>query len=194
MAVDDTAPAPTPWEEQVWRSVGEGDERALAELYEQYAPIVFGLALRVTRSEPAAEEISQEVFLSVWERPAAFDASKGTLRSWLGMLAHRRAVDWVRREVARRERQERDASAIVAPPDIEEEVVALAVADRVRRAVTALPEEQRIAVQLAYYDGQTYRQVATTLGIPEGTAKSRLRAGLHRIAEAVEVEAVERWS
>jgi RNA polymerase sigma-70 factor (ECF subfamily) len=186
--------ATTGWETGVCERLRRGDPSALSEAYDQFASAVTGLAFRVTRCDQAAEEICQEVFLRLWERPAAFDPSIGPLRSWLAMLTHRRAVDWVRREVARKERQARDALGMVPPPDIEEEVMALGLAERVREAVDDLPEEQRVAVRLAYYEGQTYRQVAGSLGIPEGTAKSRLRAALHRIADAVEAEAVERWS
>ena len=110
------------------------------------------------------------------------------MRTWLGTLTHRRAVDHVRREEARRRRAEREASRAVAAPDVEEMATALLTAERVRAALDQLPEEQRRAVQLAYFGGKTYRQVAETLGIPEGTAKSRLRLALRRIAVTLEAE------
>jgi len=131
------------------------------------------------------------VFVSFWERPGAFDPARGSLRTWLGTLTHRRAVDHVRREEARRRRAEREAGRAVAAPDVEEMATALVAAERVRAALDVLPEEQRLAVQLAYFGGRTYRQVAETLGIPEGTAKSRLRLALRRIAAALEAEGGE---
>ena len=103
--------ATTGWETGVCERLRRGDPSALSEAYDQFAPAVTGLAFRVTRCDQAAEEICQEVFLRLWERPAAFDPSIGPLRSWLAMLTHRRSVDWVRREVARKERQARDALA-----------------------------------------------------------------------------------
>src|SRR5439155_49629 len=123
--------------------------------------------------------------------PGAFDPERGSLRTWLGTLAHRRSVDYVRREEARRRRAEREASRAVAAPDVEEMATALLSAERVRAALDLLPDEQRRAIQLAYFGGKTYRQVAETLGIPEGTAKSRLRLGLKRIADALEAEGGE---
>lgn len=184
----------SPWELRIRERLVAREDSALAELYDQFGPFVYGLALRVTRDSLAAEDVAQDVFLSMWERPAAFDPTRGSMRAWLGTLAHRRAVDWVRREVGRRQRDLRQAQAPPRSPDVDEMVIALTVAERVRAALEELPEAQRAAVHLAYFGGQTYRQVARTLGIPEGTAKSRLRAGLRRIALAVEDEAVERWS
>ena len=94
--------------------------RALAEIYDQYASFVYGLALRVIGDARAAEDVSQDVFVGLWERPAAFDPDRGSLRTWLGTLTHRRAVDYVRREEARRRRAERDAARAVTAPDVEE--------------------------------------------------------------------------
>jgi len=166
----------------------------VADLYDQYASFVFGLARRVTGDRTAAEDVTQDVFVACWERPAAFDPERGRLRTFLGTLAHRRAVDWVRREEARRRRSEREAALVVRVPDVEEMVSALATAERVRAEVERLPVEQAEAIRLAYFGGQTYRQVAVSLGIPEGTAKSRLRLGLRRIAAALEGNGVEQWT
>lgn len=188
------SPRSPAWEEALRDRLVAGDEAALCELYDQFASFVFGLAVRVTNDQRAAEDVTQEVFIRVWERPAAFDPQRGTMRAWLGTLAHRRAVDWVRREEAVRRRAQREALAVPTPPDIEEMATALALAERVRMAVDALPVDQRVAVRLAYFGGKTYRQVADELGIPEGTAKSRLRVGLRRVAEALEQEGISQWS
>ena len=182
------------WELGVRERLCAGDDRALNEIYDQFASFVYGLALRVIGDTRAAEDVSQDVFVSVWERPEAFDPERGSLRTWLGTLAHRRAVDYVRREEARRRRTERDAAHRTVIPDVDEMAVALVTAERVREALDVLPDEQRRAIQLAYFGGKTYRQVAEVLGIPEGTAKSRLRLGLHRIAEALEAQGLEQWA
>jgi RNA polymerase sigma factor (sigma-70 family) len=182
------------WELAVRKRMASGDESALTEVYDQYASFVYGLALRVIGDPRAAEDVSQDVFVAIWERPEAFDPERGSLRTWLGTLAHRRAVDYVRREEARRRRAERDASRRASVPDVEEIAVALVTAERVREALDLLPDEQRRAIQLAYFGGKTYRQVAEVLGIPEGTAKSRLRLGLRRIADALEAQGLEAWT
>jgi len=182
---------PSGWESEVRDRVVAGDDLALREVYDQYASFVYGIAVRVIGDPRAAEDVSQDVFVHFWERPAAFDPERGSLRTWLGTLTHRRAVDHVRREEARRRRAEREASRAVPAPDVEEMATALLTAERVRAALDVLPDEQRHAVHLAYFGGKTYRQVAETLGIPEGTAKSRLRLALRRIAATLEAEGGE---
>jgi len=189
-AVESTV-RPNEWERTVSARLVAGDDTALREVYDQYASFVYGLAARVIGDTRAAEDVSQDVFLAFWERPAAFDPERGSLRTWLGTLTHRRSVDYVRREEARRRRAAREASRAVATPDVEEMATALLAAERVRAALDVLPPEQRRAIQLAYFGGKTYRQVAETLGIPEGTAKSRLRLALRRIADALEAEGGE---
>jgi RNA polymerase sigma factor (sigma-70 family) len=154
------------------------------------SPLVYGLAVRVTRDWAAAEDITQEVFVRVWENPRAFDPARGTWRRWLGTMTHRRAVDWVRRSAARR-RRTAGAAPPVAAPDPEETAVNGSVAKSVQAAVDDLPAAQREAIRLAYFDGQTYRQVAETLGIPEGTAKSRLWQGLRGLAARLQAEGIE---
>jgi RNA polymerase sigma factor (sigma-70 family) len=179
------------WERDVRERLVANDEAALAEIYDQYASFVYGLALRVIGDARAAEDVSQDVFVGLWERPGAFDPDRGSLRTWLGTITHRRAVDYVRREEARRRRAEREAARAVSAPDVEELATAMVAAERVRAALDVLPSDQRRAIQLAYFGGKTYRQVAEVLGIPEGTAKSRLRLGLRRIAAALEAQGDE---
>ncbi len=179
---------PSQWERTTRDRLIAGEETALNEIYDQFASFVYGLALRVIGDARAAEDVAQDVFVSVWERPDAFDPDRGSLRTWLGTLAHRRAVDHVRREEARRRRSVKEASRSQTAPDVEEMAMALVTAERVRAALATLPDDQRRAIQLAYFGGKTYRQVAEVLGIPEGTAKSRLRLGLRRIADALDDE------
>jgi RNA polymerase sigma-70 factor (ECF subfamily) len=181
---------PSQWERTTRDGLIAGEEGALNEIYDQFASFVYGLALRVIGDARAAEDVSQDVFVTFWERPDAFDPDRGSLRTWLGTLAHRRAVDHVRREEARRRRAIKDAARPETTPDVEEMAIAFVTAERVRSALDTLPDDQRRAMQLAYFGGKTYRQVADVLGIPEGTAKSRLRLGLRRIAGVLETETV----
>src|SRR5262249_23458999 len=167
------------------------DQPALSDLYDQFGSYVFGRAARVIGDRHAAEDVTQEVFLSLWERPEAFDPARGRLRTFLGTLAHRRAVDVVRREEARRRRAARDAATTMPIPDVGELAMAIVTAEQVRAEVSRLPDDQRAAIELAYFGGRTYRQVAQELGIPEGTAKSRMRLGLGRIAQALEARGVD---
>jgi RNA polymerase sigma-70 factor (ECF subfamily) len=183
----------TAWEQAVRSRLVDRDDSALADLYDQFGSFVYGLAARVIGDRRAAEDVTQDVFLYVWEHPAAFEPERGRLRTFLGTLAHRRAVDFVRREEARRRRSERDAAMQASVPDVDEMAMALVAAERVRAEVERLPVEQREAIELAYFGGRTYRQVAEELGIPEGTAKSRLRLGLRRIADALESNGIE-WA
>ena len=188
------SPPPTDWERSVTARVAAGDDRALEEIYDQFGGFVYSLAARVIGDRTAAEDVTQEVFMTFWQRPEQFDPERGRLRTFLGTIAHRRAVDYVRREEARRRRAARDAELVVSVPDVDELAMALVAAERVRAAVDALPPEQREAIHLAYFCGQTYRQVAETLGIPEGTAKSRLRLGLRRIADVLESNGIEQYT
>lgn len=175
-----------------------GDEAALGELYDRYAGFVYGLALRTLIDKQAAEDVTQEVFVAVWEHPERIEPGRGSLRGYLGTLTHRRAVDAVRREEARRRREVRVArDADDTLPDTADAVIRSHTSGRVRQAIELLPEAQRRAVELAYFHGHTYRQVADVLGIPEGTAKSRLRIALARVAEALRPELTElseRWA
>ena len=181
----------TAWEHEIKARLVQRDDTALTELYDQFGGYVFGLATRVIRDRRAAEDVTQDVFLCLWERPEVFEPDRGRLRTFVGTLAHRRAIDYVRREEARRRRSARDAAGMVPIPDVEEMAMAIVTAEQVRAEVERLPLEQREAIELAYFGGRTYRQVAEELGIPEGTAKSRMRLGLRRIADALGAEDVE---
>jgi RNA polymerase sigma-70 factor (ECF subfamily) len=168
--------------------IAVGDDRALQMVYERYSPLVYGLARRVTSSTAHAEEITQEVFVYLWQNPDRFDAERGTLRAFLGALTHRRSVDEIRRNTRRVAREERvggDATNVQLL-EIGDDIERSQTAERVRAAVSSLPEQQREAVLLAYFGGCTFRQVAEQLGIPEGTAKSRLRLGLSKLAVLLE--------
>ena len=155
---------------------------ALAEAYRRHAGAVFALAKRLLFDAALAEEIVQEVFLRVWNHPEKFDPERGTLRSYLLAQCHGRSVDLLRAESSRRLREERDARRTAEQGyDLEHEVLDLSVAERVKDALAVLPEAEREAIALAYFGGHTYREVADLLDEPEGTVKSRIRAGLKRL-------------
>ncbi len=171
-----------------------GDEQALGELYDSHSGFVYGLAVRILGDTQIAEDVTQEVFVSFWEMPDRFDHTRGSLRAFLGTLTHRRSVDHIRREEARRRRETRTSYEPLPVPSVDDTALSTVTARRVREVVAQLPPAQREALELAYFHGHTYRQVADALGIPEGTAKSRLRLALQRIAEALHPEVSEQWA
>jgi RNA polymerase sigma-70 factor (ECF subfamily) len=174
------------WERRTVARLQAGDDAALRALFDRYGSFVFGLAQRVTANRSLAEDIMQDVFVYVWTDAHRIDLGVGSLRSYLGVVTHRRAVDLVRREQSRKAREARDAEkAPLAPADIGEQTIAVAQADSVRAALENLPEEQRTIVIMTYLDGRSYREVAVELGIPEGTAKSRGRLALAKLAASL---------
>jgi RNA polymerase sigma-70 factor, ECF subfamily len=163
-------------------AIGRYRQEALAEAYRRHAGAVFALSRRLLVERSLAEEVVQEVFLRLWHQPERFDPERGSLRSFLLAQTHGRSVDILRSEVSRRQREERDARETAeAGYDIEHAVVDLAVADEVREAMAVLPPAERAAIELAYFGGHTYREVASLLDEPEGTVKSRIRSGLRRL-------------
>jgi RNA polymerase sigma-70 factor, ECF subfamily len=167
-------------------SISRWEEAALAEVYRRHAGAVYGLARRVLTNVQVAEEVVQDIFLRLWSNPQRFDPARGSLRSFLLTQTHGRAVDLLRSESSRRLREEREVrQSAVAGYDIEHEVWDLTVAEQLREVVTALPAAERAAIELAYFGGHTYREVATILAEPEGTIKGRIRTGLQRMHGAL---------
>lgn len=190
------APSGGAWERRIVDRIAAGDETALAEVYDAYSPLVFGLAVRTTRDNATAEDVTQDVFVNLWKRPHRFDPERGSLRALLAAMARNRAIDVIRSRSASQRREENDGRLAAATPDgsVEDNALRTERSEAVRRALAELPEDQRTAIDLAYFAGHTYREVATLLGIPEGTAKSRLRIGMQRLASLLEAEGVVSWA
>jgi RNA polymerase sigma factor (sigma-70 family) len=172
--------------------VARGDEDALAELYERVGRIAYGLALRVVRDERLAEDAVQEGFLAVWRTAAAFRAERAKASTWILTLVHRRAVDLVRREERRRAEPLGDDAASLASAEPTDEAAWLRFErDRVQSALRQLPDFQREAIELAYYGGFSQSELAERLGVPLGTIKSRMFAGLARLRELLDESSQE---
>lgn len=171
--------------------IAAGDDDALREVLDRHGALVLGIARRATGSTPLAEEVVQEVFTALWCHPERFDFTRGSLRTYLGIQAQRRAVDLVRSECRRQAREERsvalDGSTDLVGqaqwngdgPGGDEE----SMHDTLRAAIERLPHEQRRVVELIFWQERTCREVAELLGIPEGTAKSRLRLAQRKLSQ-----------
>jgi RNA polymerase sigma-70 factor (ECF subfamily) len=166
------------------------EQSALAELYDRYGRPAYGLALRVLRDESLAEDAVQDAFLTVWRTAARFVPEKGKASTWILTLVHRRAVDVVRRE------QRRRADSLEHEPQLgaggaDEEAWLRLQRERVQAALKQLPDQQREALELAYYGGFTQSELAERLGQPIGTIKSRMFNGLTRLRELLGDAALE---
>ena len=173
--------------------VARGDETALGELYDRVGRIAYGLAYRVLRDERLAEDAVQEGFLAAWRTAAAFSAERAKASTWLLTLVHRRAVDLVRREERRRTEPlpEDDRAPAATSPPAEEAAWLRFDRERVQEALRALPDTQREAIELAYYGGFSQAELAERLGLPLGTIKSRMFAGLARLRELLDEAGTE---
>jgi RNA polymerase sigma-70 factor (ECF subfamily) len=172
-------------------TLAAGDQAALAEIYRRHGGAVWAVARRVCNDRVLAEDVSQTVFVDLWQRPRRFDPARGRLRPWLVAQAHARAVDAVRSEAARARRQDREGQlAPVSAPDVEAEVHLAALSDDVRKAVDQLGRDERIAIMLSYFGGRTYRETAELLGAPEGTVKTRIRRALSGLRRTLEAQGV----
>lgn len=167
-----------------------GGPESFAPVYDALGPVAYGAALGVLRDPDHAAEVTQEVMVEVWQTAARFDASRGSARTWVATLGRRRAVDRVRSEQARRDRDQRDTDLRTgeSPRDVVVEDVERRLAESaVRRCIEGLTPTQREAVVTAYYGGLTYREVAEQLDAALPTVKSRIRDGLNRLRDCLGV-------
>ncbi|MFN8593301.1 MAG: sigma-70 family RNA polymerase sigma factor [Thermomicrobiales bacterium] len=175
--------APDVSDNELLAAVAGGDHAALLGLYDRHSRIAYGLAYRILSDAGAAEEAVQDAFLRIWRRASTFDPARGGARSWLLTIVHHCAIDLHRRRAG--------APPIVAgldeiidrqaTPDAWGEVTERLDQERVRAAVTTLPVEQRRAIEMAYFDGLSHREIAERDGLPLGTVKGRVRLGLRRL-------------
>jgi RNA polymerase sigma-70 factor (ECF subfamily) len=162
------------------------DERAVEALYARYSGPVYALAFQVTRADRFAQDVVQEVFVAIWKDAARFDPAKGSVGPWLFSLARHKAIDLVRREANIRKRTaDVDMELEVAPDDVDHDAWLNVRRDRVRAAIAQLTETQRTALELAFFGGLTHVEVAERLGIPLGTAKTRIRSALLKLRDVL---------
>jgi RNA polymerase sigma-70 factor, ECF subfamily len=163
--------------------VAGGDQTAFAQFYDSTARTVYGIVLRVVRDRAQAEEVAQEVYVEAWTSAPRFDPELGSPTGWLNTIAHRKAVDRVRSSERNFAREQRhfDAEMQRVSVDTSDIVVAQDQSQRVRAALEQLPEAQRTAVRMAYFEGRSYREVAEFLGLPLGTVKTRIRDAMKRL-------------
>jgi RNA polymerase sigma factor (sigma-70 family) len=172
----------------IMRRIRAGDRSAVEELYDRFRRPAFALARRILADDTLAEDVLQEVFLSVWRDPGAFDRGRGSVSSWLLAVVHHKAVDAVRREESQRRRQamaedELTLDAATATRDVEDDAWSRVIAEKVRGALAVLSPPQREALTLAYYGGYTQREVAALTGAPLGTVKTRMLSGMRRLKQ-----------
>lgn len=186
---DETADAGTL--EDVVARVARGDEQAFELLFRRTAGPVLGLVRRILRDPAQSEEVAQEVMVEVWRTATRFDAGRGSATTWILTMAHARAVDRVRSAQAARDREQRIGvrDHVREYDEVAEEVEVRLEQQAVRRCLSGLTDLQRESVQLAYYGGYTYREVAELIDVPLGTVKTRLRDGLIRLRDCLGVTA-----
>jgi RNA polymerase sigma factor (sigma-70 family) len=170
-------------DEAVVALVARSDDEALAELYDRFGRVAYGLAFRVLRDERLAEDAVQEAFLATWRNADRFMPERGKASTWVLTLVHRRAVDLVRREEHRRAEPLSDAVEHTGSDSAEEDAWLRFERERVQAALRQLPDQQREALELAYYGGFSQSELAERLGQPVGTIKSRMFTGLARLRE-----------
>lgn len=162
----------------------DGDETALASLYDRYSPLVYSVALRVLRDRQAAEEVLQDIFYQLWRTADRFDPARGSLPGWLLVAARNRAISRLRKR-SPTAGEDLDEMRVELPFDLESATAQKQLLSRVRGELERLPAEQRAAFELAYFEGLTHSEIAARTGQPLGTIKSRLRAGVESLKRAL---------
>lgn len=187
LAGDEATPAAS--QQALLEAVAGGDRQAFAELYDQISPRVFGLVKRLLRDHAQSEEVTQEIFLEIWQTATRFDPNKGGASTWILTMAHRRAVDRVRSSQSSRNRDTRIGirDHKVDYDQVSETIEIRIEHERVEKAMSRLTELQRQAVTLAYYGGYSHSEVSEMLSVPIGTVKTRLRDGMIRLRDELGV-------
>jgi RNA polymerase sigma-70 factor (ECF subfamily) len=163
-------------------AVRSGDEDGMAQLYDRYSGIVYSVALRVLGDTGAAEDVLQEVFMQLWRTPAAFDSARGSLGAWLVVIARNRAIDALRK---RRPESDVEEVVISLPCHLDDETARKQLIERVRAAMSGMPQEQSAALDMAFFQGLTHTEIARSTGEPLGTIKTRIRSALMTLRKAV---------
>src|SRR3954447_18461302 len=171
-------------DDELIAAIGRGDEDSLAELYDRYGRIAYGVALRILRDPALAQDAVQDAFLAAWRTAVSFDPGRGKAATWLLMIVHRRAVALVRRE-ERGRAETLDDAPVASGDETDEEVILREERRRVQSALEVLTDSEREAIELAYYGGLSQSEIAERLGVPLGTVKSRMFAGLARLRDAL---------
>jgi RNA polymerase sigma-70 factor (ECF subfamily) len=189
----DPRQAQSPADEDLMAALRQGDDRALAALYDRYHRLVYSIALAVVGDPPAAQEITQDVFLRLWKDAASYRPERGTLYGWLSRIARNRAIDILRRRASRPAASAVPWSEALAPSsdseDLPEALIDLEFEkERVRRGLVALPESQRTVIGLAFFKGLTHSEIAEALELPLGTVKGRIRSGMQQLRRSLETE------
>jgi RNA polymerase sigma-70 factor, ECF subfamily len=172
---------------QLARRIGSGQADALGELYDRYSGTALATALRVVRDREEAEDVVHDAFVTVWKKIDRFDAARGSLRAWLMTVVRNRAIDRVRARRVTVDVDDADERSLLrtGPNPTWEDALRRTSAAEVHEALATLPEDQRQALELAYFHGYTYREVADVTGVPPGTASGRLRLGLAKLRDAL---------
>ncbi len=181
-------------DEALLAAIRDCDERAIAALYDRYGGIAFGLAYRIVGERNAAEDVVQDVFLSVWRRAASFEVGRGSVRTWVLSIVHHRSIDRLR-GVSGRARQDvalEDFERIIAVDDPWRDVEVGVQREVLQTGLATLPREQRQAIQMAYFEGYTQQEIATAMNVPVGTVKGRLRIGLRKMRTLLTGAGIER--
>jgi RNA polymerase sigma-70 factor, ECF subfamily len=162
-------------------AIRSGDQAAMAEIYDRYSNVVYSVALRVVGDTGAAEDILQEVFMQLWRNPQAFDANRGSLPAWLAVISRNRAIDFLRK---RRPEAEMEEIVVNVEPEIVRGAEWSLLFGKIRGVLAGMPDSQRMALEMSFFEGLTHGEIAQKTGEPLGTIKTRIRAGLTALRKA----------
>lgn len=167
---------------QLVGAIASGDQQAMGRVYDRYSSLVYSIALRVLSDTAAAEDVVQEVFMQLWRNPKAFDANRGSLPAWLAVITRNRAIDALRK---RRPEDDWSDVAIAVKADLAGDTERKRAIEKVRATLGGMPAPQRLALEMAFFEGLTHVEIAEKTGSPLGTVKTRIRAGLTALRQAL---------